>query len=82
MVVRWGRSIAIMEDALEQEKDILFMKEHTEFRCGNCGKLLGVGSVRDFTIKCPRCKTLNRLRTESPSSELPESQTEQSHGAS
>lgn len=45
------------------------MQERKEVRCGHCNRLLGKGEVRDFEIKCPRCKTINILRAESPCSE-------------
>lgn len=54
--------------------------EHTyplkEQRCGTCGKLLAkTGNYTALQIKCPRCGTLNHLKTESlehsPASELP-----------
>ncbi|MFA5340181.1 MAG: Com family DNA-binding transcriptional regulator [Clostridia bacterium] len=32
----------------------------TEIRCKKCGKLLGYGKG-EFEIKCPRCKTKNKV---------------------
>ncbi len=32
-----------------------------EIRCGQCGRLLLKGEVVDIAIKCPRCKTINRI---------------------
>lgn len=40
-----------------------------EIRCGACGKKLGNGIYQSLAIKCPRCKTLNFLRAESPKPE-------------
>ncbi len=32
-----------------------------EIRCGQCGRLLMKGEVVNVAIKCPRCKTINRI---------------------
>ncbi|MYM32276.1 Com family DNA-binding transcriptional regulator [Duganella sp. CY15W] len=40
-----------------------------EIRCGSCHKKLGQGEYTWLSIKCPRCGTLNHLRTESPEPE-------------
>lgn len=40
-----------------------------EIRCGQCRKKLGAGEFRTYAIKCPRCGTLNQMRTESPEPE-------------
>ncbi|MCX7364814.1 MAG: Com family DNA-binding transcriptional regulator [Alphaproteobacteria bacterium] len=37
-------------------------------RCG-CGRLLLKGRVHDIEIKCPRCRTVNRIRAPSPAPE-------------
>ncbi|MFJ2986602.1 Com family DNA-binding transcriptional regulator [Collimonas sp. NPDC087041] len=34
-----------------------------EIRCGNCSKKLGEGEYITLAIKCPRCRTVNHLRT-------------------
>lgn len=52
------------------------MQERKEVRCGHCNRLLGKGEVRDFEIKCPRCKTINHVRAQSPCSEPPEGREE------
>ncbi|WP_087945240.1 Com family DNA-binding transcriptional regulator [Pseudomonas synxantha] len=37
-----------------------------ECRCGKCNKLLArVGEFSRIQIKCPRCGTLNHMKTES-----------------
>ncbi|WP_078063538.1 Com family DNA-binding transcriptional regulator [Pseudodesulfovibrio indicus] len=42
-----------------------------EFRCRRCSRLLAMESIEDgaLDIQCPRCKTMNRMRTESPDPE-------------
>lgn len=50
------------------------MQEKKEIRCGHCNRLLGKGEVLDFEMKCPRCKTINHVRAQSPGSEPPEGQ--------
>ncbi|WP_319543145.1 Com family DNA-binding transcriptional regulator [uncultured Pseudodesulfovibrio sp.] len=41
-----------------------------EFRCRRCNRLLAKENIKGFLeIQCPRCKTMNRLRTESPNTE-------------
>jgi len=40
-----------------------------EIRCGACGKKLGDGIYQTLQIKCPRCRTLNFLRAQSPKPE-------------
>lgn len=34
--------------------------------CGHCGRKLAIAEYIEIQIKCPRCKTLNHLRAESP----------------
>lgn len=34
-----------------------------EIRCAHCGKLLAKGTALDLTIKCPRCRAYNTLRS-------------------
>jgi phage FluMu protein Com len=41
----------------------------TEIRCGACKRKLGEGVFSALSIKCPRCNTMNYLRTESAQSE-------------
>ena len=47
------------------------MTEHDlpEIRCGRCAKLLARGHVLHISIKCPRCKTYNTVRAQSPNTE-------------
>lgn len=40
-----------------------------DIRCGSCHKKLGAGIFLRLEIKCPRCGTLNVLRTASPEQE-------------
>lgn len=41
-----------------------------EFRCRRCRRLLAMEDIEGILdIQCPRCKTMNRLRTESPHDE-------------
>ncbi|WP_176648841.1 Com family DNA-binding transcriptional regulator [Duganella sp. SG902] len=40
-----------------------------EIRCGNCHRKLAEGEYTRLNIKCPRCGTMNQLRTESPEPE-------------
>jgi phage FluMu protein Com len=40
-----------------------------EVRCGNCRKKLFEGSFSEIDIKCPRCGTMHKLRTQSPEPE-------------
>lgn len=42
-----------------------------EIRCGQCRRKLGAGEFRAYAIKCPRCGTLNQMRTVSPEPERP-----------
>ena len=35
--------------------------EEPEIRCATCNRLLARGRVLRLTIKCPRCKALNRV---------------------
>jgi len=56
-------------------KEVIKMKE---FRCRKCGKLLAREAISGaLEIRCPRCKTQNRLRTESPCRESQEDRSEQ-----
>lgn len=43
-----------------------------EIRCGHCSKKLAEGVFTRLSIKCPRCRVMNQLRTESPESERQE----------
>ena len=43
-----------------------------ELRCQHCGKKLAEGYVDLLVIKCPRCRTYNTLRTDSPKREAAE----------
>ncbi|MFW5499575.1 MULTISPECIES: Com family DNA-binding transcriptional regulator [unclassified Maridesulfovibrio] len=54
------------------------MKE--EIRCGHCGRLLAKGHATDIEIKCPRCGTLNHLRTMSSSERADELPIRDSNG--
>lgn len=54
--------------------------ERNEIRCGCCGKLLGKGEALDMEIKCPRCKTINHVRTQSSSQEPPDDHSESTDG--
>lgn len=40
-----------------------------EIRCCQCSKKLAVGEYVRLDIKCPRCKTMNYMRTVSPEPE-------------
>ncbi|WP_010325173.1 Com family DNA-binding transcriptional regulator [Marinobacterium stanieri] len=40
-----------------------------EIRCANCRKLLAKAQFLALEIKCPRCRTINTLRAESPAPE-------------
>lgn len=52
-----------------------------EIRCGACSKKLGEGAFTLLKIQCPRCKTLNVLRTASSPPERPERLSEEdAHG--
>ncbi|WPN60436.1 Com family DNA-binding transcriptional regulator [Pseudomonas sp. P9_31] len=43
------------------------MQMMQEIRCGQCGrKLAAVRGFLELQIKCPRCRTLNHLKAESP----------------
>jgi len=46
----------------------------SDIRCGTCGKKMGDGIYQSLHIKCPRCKTMNYLRAESPKPEHHECQ--------
>ena len=39
------------------------MKDKTDFRCGNCGRLLA-RTDGNTEIKCPRCGALNQYNAE------------------
>ena len=38
-------------------------EQAAEIRCGQCGKLLARGTALELTIKCPRCRAYNTLRS-------------------
>lgn len=44
-------------------------------RCGQCQKLLAKGTALALEIKCPRCGTINHMRTPSPLTERPRAST-------
>ena len=58
------------------------MLEKKQIRCGKCNKLLAKGMAGNIEIKCPRCRAINHVRAESPSSELPDGQDGATHAYS
>ncbi len=50
-----------------------------EIRCGQCNKLLAKGRCNQLEIKCPRCRTISQIRTESPIPERLERQGNEHH---
>ena len=50
-----------------------------EIRCGNCNKLLAKSCCNQLEIKCPRCRTMNQIRTKSPKPERLERQGNDHH---
>ncbi|MBC17073.1 MAG: Com family DNA-binding transcriptional regulator [Desulfovibrio sp.] len=48
-----------------------------EFRCWRCNRLLAKEDIRgELSIKCPKCRAMNNLRTKSPSRESQEDRSE------
>lgn len=37
-----------------------------EIRCTSCNRLLAKAKYQQIEIKCPRCKTLNKLKANEP----------------
>lgn len=44
-----------------------------EIRCLGCGRLLAKAKYEQLEIKCPRCKTLNKLKAIEPLNQAPSS---------
>ncbi len=70
----WDNNDVAWRIARGNHQETATMQERKEVRCGHCNRLLGKGEVLDFEMKCPRCKTINHVRAESPCSEPPEGQ--------
>ena len=53
-----------------------------EVRCGSCDRLLAMAAFNEIEMKCPRCKTLNRLKAIEPHTQAPLSagKNEDNHG--
>lgn len=53
----------------------------TVIKCSKCKRKLAEADKFNYlSLKCPRCKTINILRTESSPPECPEHLAEQKHG--
>lgn len=49
-------------DTMHKQRDLHML---TECRCGKCNKLLArAGRYSEIQIKCPRCGTLNNMKTD------------------
>lgn len=47
----------------ESQQKMETTTQAAEIRCAHCGKLLAKGTALDLTIKCPRCRAYNTLRS-------------------